>query len=115
MSAVSDNYMQIRGISDKYGEVMFRCGLTHLVDVGGRNLQNDELVKEAIEEIRKSTPDNSVMTADFQADIVNCAHDLAQLDIWDVLRYVKTDLPIGGWGEYEFDEEEFDEDDGYYI
>lgn len=109
-------YRAIENIRNKHGDLLFRAGLTHLVDTGARNLLNDEAVQATIKQIREETPDNSVMTAEFMEEIVNCAAELATIEIWDVLRYVKTDLEISGWGGYEFDdEEELDEDDGYYI
>lgn len=108
-------YMEIENIRNVHGDVVFRCSLSHLIDVGARNLKDDEAVSETIKYIHETTPTNSIMTADFQTEIVKCASELAKLDIWDVLRYVKTDLGFSGWGGYEFDEEELDEDDGYYV
>lgn len=108
-------YTEIDNIRNRHGDVIFRCAITHLVDVGQRNLLNDEVIAETIKQIRETTPPDSIMTADFQEEIVRCANSLAKSDIWDVLRYIKTDLEFSDWGGYgEWDDEE-DEDDGYYI
>lgn len=39
---------EINNLENKYGLVLFRMGLTHLVDVGIRNLSNDN-VEESIQ------------------------------------------------------------------
>ncbi len=41
----------IEKIEKKYGHVLFRMGLTHLVDVGARNL-TEEKIDEAIKQIK---------------------------------------------------------------
>ena len=85
---------QIKMIEEKYGLVLFRTGLSHLIDVGHRNL-DDENVAECIKQIHekaeaeKETGKISVMTPEFQCDIVRCAAELAKFGIWDLIAYIK--------------------------
>lgn len=84
----------IEKIEKKYGHVLFRMGLTHLVDVGARNL-TEEKVDEAIRQIKaenaeiKARGGCSIMTVNFQVKIVCCAAELAKCDISELLDYIK--------------------------
>ena len=89
----------ITAIENKYGLVLFRMALTHLVDVGVRNL-TDENVEETVKEIlAKGAEDKAngvvlVMTPEFQCDIVRCAAELARFNIWDLFYYIKKYVTI---------------------
>lgn len=95
MKSIKTNKMlEIQAIEDKYGLVLFRMGLTHLIDVGIRHL-DDESVAESIKQIeaqgeadknKKGTP---VMTTEFQCNIVRCAAELAKISIWSLIAYIK--------------------------
>ena len=89
----------ITALENKYGLVLFRMALTHLVDVGVRNL-TDENVEETVKELLgKGAEDKangvvSVMTPEFQCDIVRCAAELARFGIWDLFYYIKKHVVI---------------------
>lgn len=89
----------IRDIEDKYGLMLFRMGLTHLVDVGVRNLNVDD-VEESIKQITaKGEADKAnsivpVMTPEFQCEIVRCAAELARFSIWTLFAYIKEHVVI---------------------
>lgn len=89
----------IEKIENKYGHVLFRMGLTHLVDVGARNL-TDEKINETIQQIKaendeiKAKGGCSIMTVNFQIKIVRCAAELAKCDIWELFNYIKKQLII---------------------
>lgn len=91
---ISNEMKEIRNIENKYGLVLFRMGLSHLVDVGHRNL-TDENVRESVEQIMaqgeedKANGKISVMTPEFQCEIVRCAAELARFSIWTLLAYIK--------------------------
>lgn len=89
------SYQGIRKVEDDYGLVLFRCGLTHLIDVGHKHLQDKEFIKETCDKIQKETSPNAIMTADFQCELVKCAEELAQFPIWDLIAYIKTDVVVG--------------------
>jgi hypothetical protein len=85
---------KICDIENKYGLILFRMGLSHLVDVGHRHL-DDAFVAESIEQIiAKGEADKAkgvvpVMTPEFQCDIVHCAAELAQFSICNLFAYIK--------------------------
>lgn len=94
----SPRYRSIKAIEDKYGLMAFRCGLSNLVSCGAQALADTEEVIKAKAEIQINTPVNSIMTADFQCDIIDCSVDLSGIDVWDLFRYIQTDVVIDGWG-----------------
>ena len=89
----------ITALENKYGIVLFRMALTYLVDVGVRHL-TDENVEETVRELlAKGAEDKangviSVMTPEFQCDIVRCAAELARFSIWDLFYYIKKHVVI---------------------
>ena len=91
---------EIAAVENKYGTVMFRFGLTHLVDVGIRHL-DDETVEESLKQIiakgkiEKFAGSVSVMTPGFQCEIVRCAAELAKFSIWALFLYIKERVTIG--------------------
>lgn len=87
---------EIQAIENKYGMMLFRMAFTHLMDVGRRHMSDPELVAESCKTIRETTKPNSIMTADFQCSIMECAAELTQFSIDDLLRYVKTDFGFDG-------------------
>lgn len=90
---------EIRKIEDKYGLVLFRTGLTHLVDVGIRHLDSaslEECFKQISEQEKmdKVAGKISIMTPDFQREIVRCAAELAQFSIWTLFAYIKEYVEV---------------------
>lgn len=84
----------IRNICKKYSEAVFRMALTHMVEVGADRLRNIN-VEEAVKEILASKQ-KSILTPAMQAEILRCACELAQQDLWDILAFVQTDISIQG-------------------
>ena len=91
---------EIRAIEDKYGLVLFRMGLTHLVDVGHSNLSDDDVITENIEliiangnedKVNGKTP---VITPEFQCDILRCAAELTAFSIWTLFAYIKKHVVV---------------------
>lgn len=95
------NIKEIRNIENKYGLVLFRMGLSHLVDVGHRSL-DDEIVEEGIKQIiaqgeeDKASGKIPIMTPEFQCNILRCAAELAQFSIWTLFAYIKKHVDVGG-------------------
>ena len=84
----------IRAVEDKYGLILFRTGLSHLINVGVCNL-TDENVAEIIEQIKAQGEEDvrngvkKIMTPEFECEIVYCAAELAKFSIWDLIKYIK--------------------------
>jgi hypothetical protein len=100
---VSSKMQEISAIENKYGLVLFRMGLTHLVDVGIRHLTSEN-VNENIRQIEaKGDADHAngvvtVMTAEFQCEILRCAAELAKFSVWELFDYIKKHVAISNHG-----------------
>jgi len=100
---VSDKTQEISAIENKYGVALFRMGLTHLADVGVRHL-TDENVDENIKRIMangeadKANGVVTIMTAEFQCEILRCAAELAKFSIWELFAYIKNHVAISHEG-----------------
>lgn len=84
---------KIREIWKKYNDYVFRLAVTHLFSVGVENLKGidiDAVVKECME----NTPENYPMTGEFRAQLMRCAYELAQIPMWDILKFVQTEIKI---------------------
>ena len=96
---MSSKTQEISAIENKYGLALFRMSLTHLVDVGIRHL-DDENVNEAVrqiaanEEADKANGAVPIMTAEFQCAIVRCAAELAKFSVWELFAYIKDHVAI---------------------
>jgi hypothetical protein len=96
---VSSKTQEISVIENKYGLALFRMALTHLADVGIRHL-TDENVNEAVRQITandeadKANGIVSIMTAEFQCEIVRCAAELAKFSVWELFAYIKNHVAI---------------------
>ena len=96
---MSDKTREICAIEKKYGPALFRMGLAHLADVGIRHL-DDGNVNEAIKQITANEEEAkakgivTIMTAEFQCEIVRCAASLAKFGIWELFAYIKNYVPI---------------------
>ena len=99
-ATMKENIQKIHSIENKYGLVLFRMGLTHLVDVGVRHL-NDEAVEDCIlqimeqEKADKAKGSIPVMTPEFRCAIVRCAAELARFGIWTLFAYIKKHVEVG--------------------
>ena len=86
---------ELKEIQKKYGENIFRLAITHLIYVGIEQFSKMDI--DAIcEKARHDTPNNSIMTGEFQADILRCAHAICKYSVDDLLRYIKTDMNMEG-------------------
>ena len=77
----------INNIRRDYGEVTFRMAISHLIDVGVRNL-TPELVNEAKDEIMKKDDSRMFVTNELLCDVVECAGELAKIDATYLLVYI---------------------------
>jgi len=97
--AEKTDIQNIRNIENKYGLVLFRMGLSHLVDVGHRNL-TDENVEDSVQQIiaqgeeARANGKIPVMTPGFQCEILHCAAELSKFSIWTLFAYIKKHVVI---------------------
>lgn len=86
---------ELKEIQEKYGEDIFRLAITHLIHVGIDSFSGQD-IDVLCEAAVKNTPDNTIMTGAYQADILRCAHAICNCPVNDLLRYVKTDVSMAG-------------------
>ena len=77
----------INNIRRNYGEITFRMAISHLMDVGMKNL-TPELVNEAKDEIMKKDDSRMFVTNELLCDVVKCAGELAKIDATYLLVYI---------------------------
>ena len=97
----------INNIRRDYGEMIFRMAISHLMDVGMRNL-TPELVNEAKDEIMKKNDSKMFVTNELLCDVVECAGELAKIDEIYLLVYISRNVKydVDGCYRVENDEEE---------
>lgn len=88
-------------IRNKYGEVLFRMGISHVIEVGACNF-TEESITEARVQIMM---DNDAIRANgkmpfmpdkLQYDLLDCAAEIAnEFTPMDILKYVKQNVYIG--------------------
>ena len=86
---------QIKAIEKKYGEHTFRMSITHLLGAGHSNFENVD-VEKACKDLIENTPANYIMTGELRAEIMRCSVELSKIPLWDILRYIQTDIKIDG-------------------
>jgi len=94
MMTIKEQLKQIREIENRYGLMVFRMGLTHLVDVGHRNVSAD--VDVSIRQIMEDGESASIMTPELKCGILRCADELTKYSIWTLFAYIKKYVEIGG-------------------
>ena len=87
-----------------YGEITFRMAISHLMDVGMKNL-TPELVNEAKDEIMKKDDSKMFVTNEALCNVVECAGELAKIDATYLLVYIGRNV------EYDVDGCDWDENE----
>ena len=81
----------IRKLRYYHGEAMFRMAVSHLMDVGIRNL-TDEAVEATCAEIMQEDDSKSFMTNEFKCELVRLAGELAKIDHIHLLVYISRNV-----------------------
>lgn len=68
-------------------ELIFRCAISHLMDVGIRHL-TEESVEATCKKLMEQDDSHAIMTNEFQCAIVREAYELAQYDHIKLLTYI---------------------------
>lgn len=99
----------INNLRKDYGEMIFRMSISHLMDVGMRNLTS-KLVNEAKDEIMKQDDGKMFVTNELLCNVVECAGELAKIDATYLLVYIGRNVAYDVDGCYRSENEEGDED-----
>ena len=86
-----ENKKKIEAIRNKYGEMMFRMAISHLMDVGIRHL-TEELVEDTCEKIMQEDDSKAFMTNEFKCNLIRAAYELAQISHTDLLVYIQREM-----------------------
>ena len=78
-------------IRARHGEVMFRMAISHLMDVGIRNLDKDTCTSTC-KEIMAQDDSKSFMTNQFQCELIWSSYELAQIPHIDLLVYIQRHI-----------------------
>lgn len=87
-------YIESKKIIDEIrsrNELMFRMSLSHLIDVGVRNL-TDENISQTCKEINEEDDSKHFITNDCKCQIVKTAGELAKIDHIHLLVYVQREV-----------------------
>lgn len=86
------SYQESKKILDniraRHDETMFRMAISHLMDVGIRNLDKETCTK-ACKEIMAQDDSRSFMTNQFQCELIWLSHELAQVPHIHLLVYIQ--------------------------
>ena len=83
-----DSKKILDNIRARHDEIMFRMAISHLMDVGIRNLDKDTCTN-ACKEIMAQDDSRAFMTNQFQCELIWLAHELAQVPHIDLLIYIQ--------------------------
>lgn len=85
-------------IENRYGAA-FRMALSHLMHCGIQNFTEDNVVttKDAIDKQHDEYEAQNkihIMTREFEKGLIDCAYELAQIPLWDLLLYIRKYVEI---------------------
>lgn len=88
-----------------YDEMMFRMAISHLMDVGIRHL-DEENIKRTCEAIQKEDDRKAFMTNNFKCDLIRMAGELAKIDHIHLLVYIQREVTYDVGDNYEEENED---------
>lgn len=92
-------------IRNRNHEVIFRMAISHLMDVGIRHL-NEENIKRTCEEIQKEDDSKAFMTNNFKCELIRVAGELAKIDHIHLLVYIQREVFYDVGDSYEEENED---------
>ena len=96
---------KIDEIRNRNHEAIFRMGISHLMDVGIRNL-NEESIERTCEEIQREDDSRAIMTNDFKCELIRTAGELAKIDHIHLLVYIQREVAYDVGDNYEEENED---------
>ena len=88
-----------------YDEVMFRMAISHLMDVGIRNL-DEKNIERTCKAIQKEDDSRLFMTNNFKCDLVRMAGELAKIEHIHLLVYIQREVTYDVGDNYEEENED---------
>ena len=89
----------------RHDEMMFRMAISHLVDVGIRNF-DEENIENTCKAIQKEDDSKSFMTNSYKCDLVRMAGELAKIDHIHLLVYIQREVTYDVGDNYEEENED---------
>lgn len=86
---------EIKSIHQKCGDPAFLMAIYHLFDMGHSKLSKSA-IESAKKKIRKNMVGNSVLSPDFQCELLDTAQKLSAFPIGKLLLYCKLYVPMKG-------------------
>lgn len=88
----------------RYDEMMFRMAISHLIDVGIRHLDEDN-IKRTCDAIQKEDDSKSFMTNNYKCDLVKMAGEIAKIEHIHLLVYIQREVTYDVGDNYEKENE----------
>lgn len=92
-------------IRNKNHEVIFRMAISHLMEVGIRHL-DEENIERTCEEIKKEDDSKAFMTNDFKCELLRVAGELAKIDHIHLIVYIQREVTYDVGDSYEEENED---------
>lgn len=89
----------------RYDEAMFRMAISHLVDVGIRHLDEDN-IKRTCDAIQKEDDSKALMTNNYKCDLIRMAGELAKIEHIHLLVYIQREIVYDIGENYEEENED---------
>ena len=83
-------HKEMRRLEVKYGTYVLMMGIQHLISIGHTLLKDAAYVEQRKEDIR-AIGDSKWITANGMCMVVDCASEIAKLDLEQLIKFVKTD------------------------
>ena len=103
-----NSYLESKNTLDKirrYDEMMFRMAISHLMDVGIRHL-DEENIERTCEAIQKEDDSRAFMTNNYKCDLIRMAGELAKIDHTHLLVYIQREVFYDVGDNYEEENED---------
>ena len=87
-------YLESKQILDNIrsrNEIMFRMAISHLMDVGIRHLDEDN-IEYTCKEIQKEDDSKSFMTNNYKCDLIKMAGEIAKIEHIHLLIYIHREI-----------------------
>lgn len=89
--AYAESKKALDEIRNRNHEMIFRMAISHLMDVGIRHL-DEENIERTCEEIQKEDDNRAFMTNNFKCELVRTAGELAKIDHIHLLVYIQREV-----------------------
>lgn len=85
----------MKSLSEKYGEGILSMAMSYLFYSGKDKIENAD-IELMVREVLKQSDEKVLLTSDVQEKVLRCAKEMSELDMNEILRYIKTDYRMFG-------------------